>query len=210
MAGPSGLETRLRSVLSDTMDRSSVRKSSLAGIGVMALLAAAGGVALQAQSVPAVTDEHPTVTSNPGPGVSAVTKSVGNGTVSVVQSGTAIQSTTNPQASKQVTDMSQVSSTSPAPSGQAATVPALSPEELAQKTIIKSVDFEDVLTAEALQFVGHLSGIKVRYAVPAKDDSRVTMRLKDAPANECFQYIANIANLTVTYDAGGACFEPKK
>lgn len=210
MAGPSGLETRLRSVLNGTMDRSAVRKSSLVGVGVMTLLAAAGGVALQAQSVPAVTGEHPAVTSNPGPGVSVVTMSVGNGTVSAVQSGRATQSTANPPVSKQVTVMSQVSSTAPAPSGQAATVLALSPEELAHKTIIKSVTFEDVLVGEALQFVGKLSGIKVRYAVPAKDDPRVTMRLKDVPAHECFQYIATIANLTVTYDDGGACFEPKK
>ena len=63
--------------------------------------------------------------------------------------------------------------------------------------------------AEALQYVGKLSGIKVRYAAPANDNIRVTMSLKDIPVGECIRFIANIANLTITYDEGGVSLAPK-
>ena len=261
MAGPSGLETRLRSVLNGATDRSAVKKGSVAGVGVVTLLVAIGGVALQAQSVPTATGEHPvvtgenssrtpeeaarlegyqagyadalkllngsakpgdsqatiikaqtqagavTVTSVPGSGASVATISGGSGTLRVLRSGASTQSTANPPVSKQVTVISQTSAALSTATGQAAT--ASSPGEPALRTTIITVDLQDVPVAEALQYVGKLSGIKVRYAAPANDNIRVTMSLKDIPVGECIRFIANIANLTITYDEGGVSLAPK-
>ena len=82
--------------------------------------------------------------------------------------------------------------------------------EDAAKQAVVTVSLTNVPAAQAIQFVGAQSGVKVHYTAPAKDAPIVTVSLNNVSAASAFQYIAAMANLAVEYKADGAYFTAKK
>ena len=86
---------------------------------------------------------------------------------------------------------------------------AATPEDAAEQAVV-TVNLTNVPAAQAIQFVGAQSGVKVHYTALAKGDPTVTVSLNNSPAASAFQYIAAIANLAVEYKADGAYLTAKK
>ena len=86
---------------------------------------------------------------------------------------------------------------------------AATPEETAKQAVI-TVSLYDVTVAQAIQSVSKLSGVKTHYAAPTQGDLSITMSLTNITATEAFRYVADLANLTVSYKDDGAHFAAKQ
>jgi len=82
---------------------------------------------------------------------------------------------------------------------------AITPEE-AKKRVSMSLSNKPV--AEVLKYVSLSTNIKTHYAAP-KDDAVITVNFSDAPAEEVFTQVGQLAKLSVTYKDDGVYFAPK-
>jgi hypothetical protein len=85
---------------------------------------------------------------------------------------------------------------------------AETPEERA-KTVRVTMNLTDVPPGAAAQFVEVVSKIKTHYTA-RPGDGLVSVSFENATADEALRYIAQLANLELTYQADGAHFTAKK
>ena len=87
-----------------------------------------------------------------------------------------------------------------------------------EKTIIDKIEFRDATVAEALEFLGK----KIAAASPnsakvnivqqlndAEKETKITLSLSNIAASETLRYVADLANLTVTYEKFAVVVRPK-
>ena len=85
---------------------------------------------------------------------------------------------------------------------------AETPEELA-RTVRVTMTLNDVPPGAAMHFIELVSKIKTHY-VPRQGDPLLQLDIDNVTADEALKYIAQLANLELTYQADGAHFAPKK
>lgn len=85
---------------------------------------------------------------------------------------------------------------------------AETPEERA-KIVRVTMNLTDVPPGAVAQFVEAVSKIKTHYT-SRPSDPLLSVSFENATADEAFRYVAQLANLELTYQADGAHFTPKK
>jgi hypothetical protein len=86
-----------------------------------------------------------------------------------------------------------------------------------EKTVIEKIEFRDATVGEALEFLGKKiatapGGGKVNIVQQLSDAEKavkITLMLNNIPASEALNYVANLANLTVSYEKFAVVVKPK-
>ena len=87
-----------------------------------------------------------------------------------------------------------------------------------EKTIIEKIEFRDATVGEVLEFLGRkISAVPgsagkvniVQQLSDAEKSAKVTLLLNNVPASEALRYVADLANLMVSYEKFAVVVKPK-